>query len=60
MYWAQQSTLFVVEAEIAGPPLDLPWLTEDPLFGKVGPDLCEHIDMTFNATSIDLRSYTDA
>ncbi len=56
----QQGIPFVVEGEIAGPPPDLLWLSEDPLLGTVEPGICQDVDVTFDSTGLDLGLYTGA
>jgi hypothetical protein len=56
----QQGIPFVVEGEIAGPPPDLLWLSEDPLIETVEPGFYQDVDVTFDSTGLDLGLYTGA
>ena len=56
----QQGMPFVIEGEVAGPPPDLTWLTEDPLAGTVEPGTCQTVNVTFDSTGLAAGTYTGA
>lgn len=42
----------------AGPPPDLPWLSEDPTSGEVLPGECSDVNVTFDSTGLTADTYT--